>query len=725
MPAMEGLAHIVLLGAGNSNLVILRSWLMAPIPGVSLTIVNPHGAAPYSGMVPGYIAGEYTKEQIEIDLVKLCARIGTNLILDSATFIDGKSKKIHFAARPSITFDYLSICIGSHTGPPDALIVDALPNSTIPAPRMWPLKPLGALLECIDGMALTDKPFHLVIVGGGAGGFELAVSLKHRVGSKPQFKISLIQRGEIGSEFGPVIRRYFKSALKQRNIDFLEHTTAYLHDDKTLIVNRLNNANPHKPIPMMCDGIVWATTAVSHRLKTNLVTDTDGFFIVDSALVCRGAPDIYASGDCCSFQPPLAKAGVYSVRQGEHLACELRRRLRGRPSTFYKPQRHFLLIFNLSDGTGILRYGNFGVRGKLCLAVKRWIDTRWMKSFQTVGKMARTMKSRCGGCGSKIGAHVLNQSIANLRPYSTPDVIIGLNDCEDIAAIRQSPGKIQLLTTDYFRTFLTDNFLFGRIAVNHALSDIYAKGGIPRFALCTAVIPFNSRRAEVLTEVMAGVNGQLAHEETSLVGGHSSEGAEMALGLTILGETRTETVWSKRNIQEGDAIILTKPIGIGILMAAHQQGLCSAMSYRGAVECMLRSNRAGALASMNFSVNACTDVTGFGLAGHLIEMCAQTELAIRLHASVVPLLPGVAACAELGIRSSLYPENSQVKNQISGNPPDWLFDPQTSGGLLLCVSRSSEVGLLTALVESGNLQSCSIGSVVRRARADVCLLIDE
>src|SRR6185369_4352449 len=269
-----------------------------------------------------------------------------------------------------------------------------------------------------------------------------------------------------------------------------------------------------------------------------------------------------------------------------------------------------------------------------------------------------------------------------------------------------------------FRAIVDDPFVFGEIAANHALNDVFAMGGVPRHALATAVIPVGPRAKveEALFQVLAGARACLDREGVALVGGHSSEGVDLSLGLTVTGEVAPERVIRKGGLAAGDALVLTRPLGTGILFAAAMRGLASAASISAALGEMRQSNRNAAEILSVHGATAMTDVSGFGLIGHLGEMLAASGADADLDFSSIPIYSDVLALARDGVTSTLLPENLARLELLRGDVDDVakavLFDPQTSGGLLAGIPGNTAANCLSELRSAG----CPLAAVVGQIR---------
>ncbi|MEM6729423.1 MAG: selenide, water dikinase SelD, partial [Pseudomonadota bacterium] len=441
--------------------------------------------------------------------------------------------------------------------------------------------------------------------------------------------------------------------------------------------------------------------------------DQAGFIPVDAYLRSPDA-SIYAVGDCAELEDRRPKSGVYAVRQAPFLFGNLRHALSGAGAPRrYAPQRDYLKLISMGRKTALgEKWGISGASDGLW-RLKDRIDEKFMgKLNQPVpalneplpwprarGGVAREML--CGGCGSKVGQGALRAALAR-----------GPGGDGDDAGLLEMGDARQVISTDHLRDFVGDPVLLTRIAAVHALGDIWAMGAEPQAALASIILPRQSpEMAErALGEIMEAAEAIMGAAGARIVGGHTTQGAELTIGFTVTGLCARAPI-TLGGAEPGDSLILTKPIGSGTLMAAAMRGRARGWDVAGAWEMMQQSS--GAAAAILRDAHAMTDVTGFGLLGHLRNIAAASGVGAELDLATVPLLPGALALAERGIRSSLFEENLGGDAAPSDPRRALLYDPQTAGGLLAAVSGDPAL-LLSALTAAG-YEAAEIGRIVEGA----------
>jgi selenide,water dikinase len=739
---------LVLIGGGHSHLSVLKYFAMHPVPGLRLTLVTRDLHTPYSGMLPGYIAGHYTYDEAHIDLRPLAQFAQARIYHAEVSSLDLSQNQVICTDRPPIPFDYVSINIGSKPG---TMHIPGADNFTMP------VKPIDQFLtqwqqlsNRVLDIAKTGKPFHLTIVGGGAGGVEMALATQYRLHK-------MLGKNNLSHEFlhfdlfcdsehilpthNSKVRDKFQKTFEQRGIQV--HSNHRIEEvTQSHLISSNNQRYP-------ADAVLWITNASAPEWLTDagLDVDTDGFIAVNDCLQSTSHSNVFAAGDIAAvINYPREKSGVFAVRQGPPLARNLARAVQNEKLKPFTPQKKFLGLITTGDRYAIASRSNWSLEGAWVWKVKDWIDRRFMDNFNKLPEMQQEDKlqfnrdmadkqtlheisaiaMRCGGCGAKVGSTVLSRVVNRLQPITRDDVVIGLADPDDAAVSEVPAGKLVVQSVDYFRSFIDDPYIFGQIAANHALSDIFAMGAETQTAMAIATIPYGieNQIEDQLFQTMSGALSVLNASNTALVGGHSSEGAELSFGLSVTGLASREQVMRKSGMQPGDVLILTKALGTGTLFAADMRLKAKGRWIDAALKSMLLSNQQAGFCMHRHGATACTDVTGFGLLGHLVEMTRSSGRSVTIDLNTLPILDGALEMIDTGIFSSLQEQNVRLRRAIKepdGNEGKTqrdhkhfplLFDPQTSGGLLAAIPAIHAEACVNELHQLGYPASVIVGEVI-------------
>lgn len=705
---------LVLIGGGHTHALVLRKWAMDPLVGVRVTVINPAPTAPYTGMLPGHIAGHYGRDDLDIDLVRLGRAAGARLILDRAIGLDPATRQIELGSGRVLHYDVASLDIGITAEMP------TIPGFTDHAVGAKPLDVYAArwrgfLAEVAAGQQLP----RVGVIGAGVAGVELAMAMAHalrQTGVRPQ--VHLIEAAATLTGTGAATRTRLLRALTTAGVTLhtgariarITENTAYLEDGREIAADLVVGA-----AGAFAQG--WLT-------QTGLPLTADGFVTVDSDLRVKGLDSLFAAGDCAHIaHAPRPKAGVFAVRAAPVLHDNLRAVLTGTATRPFNPQRDYLKLISLGEKSAVAEKFGLVFSGPWLWRWKNRIDQSFMDKFRTLPAMpasvppsARALGAEdlagqnqplCGGCGSKLGADMLNHVLSRL-PKPTRDDILSLPG--DDAAVLTTGSARQVMTTDHLRAFTGDPALMARITAIHALGDIWAMGATPQAATATVILPPMSPalQARTIDEVMQAASDVFRAAGAEIVGGHSTTGAELTLGFTVTGLCDRAPI-THAGAQPGDALILTRPIGSGTLLAAEMQTRANGRHVAALLDRMAEPQ--GDAAQVLREAHAMTDVTGFGLAGHLLAVCRASNLSADLWLADIPIYDGAEALAEAGVRSTAYPANIAAApvTGATGARGALLHDPQTAGGLLAAVDPDQAGSLLSSLREIGH-EGAIIGS---------------
>ncbi len=786
---------LVLVGGGHSHAIALKLLAMEPIPGVRITLISDTSHTPYSGMLPGHVAGFYSYDETHMDLRCLAGFAQAQFYLDRAVGLDLVNNRVICKDRPPVFFDYLSLDIGST---PATIGVDGAAEYAIPA------KPVPLFLNAWNDIVTVfsqqpEKAFTIAIVGGGAGGVELALNMDARlrqINPRASFTIHLLHgQSQLLSNHNQWVSKRLKEILLARGIKLHLSTRVRSVKADRVVVN--------SGLDLPCDRVFWVTqaSAPSWLEESGLTLDSRGFILVEDTLQSVSHSHIFAAGDIATMKNySRPKAGVFAVRQGKPLFVNLQRILLGEKLEPYGPQKRFLGLIGTGDKKAIASWSSFGWQSSLLWHWKDYIDRKFMNLFSNFPPMSQEQKvdrleelkvdrleayptskqqktknkqqttnnkqqttnnkkqttnnkkqttNPCKGCGAKVGSKVLEKVFQRLTIQQNEDIIIGIDKPDDAAVVKVPNGQLMVHTIDYFPSLINDPFIFGQIATNHCLSDIFAMGATPTTALAVATIPHGkmAQIEETLYQLLSGATKTLHESKTALVGGHTTRGTELAFGLSCNGVVDEQKILRKSGMKPCQVLVLTKAMGTGTLFAASMSYKAKGRWIDGAVESMLVSNRKAAEIFSQQGATACTDITGFGLLGHLVEMVKASEigassalrlrsvtasrrevevsLRVELDLEAIPILAGALETIEMGIYSELQPQNLQAADFIDNlaiaekySQYPLLFDPQTSGGLLAAIDETKAEECIISLKSAGYIYSSIIGRIVERSEEE-------
>ena len=729
-PASRPMIDLVLIGGGHAHVSVLKSFGMNPVEGVRLTLISDVLKAPYSGMLPGFVEGVWNEDEMHIDLPRLSQFAGARFIHGAVTDVDARSKQIELYNTASVSFDILSINSG---GQPDISAIDGADRHAIA------VKPIS---QFISKMPCENSWGDVVsIIGGGAAGIELALGFHQRfqnLSSPPSLQI--FSRSSRLLPHAPVsASQMAANALRGAGIEI--HLSAPISElTETHIISETGQSyrSDHHFLVTPVKPAEWIS-----RLGAR--TDEAGFLLTRPTLQLLDHEMIFAAGDVAQIAAePRPKAGVFAVRAGPVLTDNLRALIARTALRDYRPQRRYLALIGLGGRNALALWGPFALSGQIWWHLKCWIDKRFMDRFNALPDMKAETNPPpaliadiapeesaespyfCAGCGAKTGSDVLSAALSEARDEAVrlgadeaylPD-ISDLSDSAELAADNNYP---QIQSIDTLSQHISDPFIFGRIAALHALSDIFVSGGYPHSALAHLILPRSRDEIQKrdMTMMLAGALTELSHHKTKLVGGHTTAGTDTSLGFAITADKVLTLTEYSGNISES-CLILTKRLGIGVILAGHMRGLAEAGSYDEVLNLMLQSNQAAAECLYAHGAIGMTDVTGFGLTGHLSDMLSKTGCAgAELFCDLLPVSEFAVELSRKGIQSSLFPQNKKAvpvslqagTSHLNNDNEriDLIYDPQTSGGVLAIVPAAESASCIQALHQAGYRDATIIG----------------
>ena len=701
------MSSLVLAGGGHSHALILRRWAMKPSqrPSDLITVVSRTSTALYSGMVPGLIAGIYQRDQAAIDLRDLAEQAGVALVVAEITGLDLQSQELQLDQRPAVTYERLSLNLGAETSTSPALTGGLVP--------IKPLEPALAFLndqdELIREKTVLASPFQ--VVGSGLAAVETVLALRQRWPKR-----ALVLRIRPG-HLKPVLIR----ALKRADVQIIE--TGELEQTQQLQATA---------------GLICTGSQAPHWLADSDLPccPNSGRIRTEESLQVVGHPNLFAAGDCAVMEAhPRAPSGVWAVRAAKPLAKNLEAACAGRPLRRWRPQDQALqLLGGFHDGepqAWALRGHRIVGPHPLLWRWKAAIDERFMDMFQRNSSMDSSKTMACRGCAAKLPAEPLESAlqqagIAELGTQPEDAAILPLRSPESIAPVLQS--------VDGFPALVSDPWQNGRLTALHACSDLWACGARVLAAQAVVTLPQASESAQetLLAQTLAGIRSALDPQGAQLIGGHTLEARDgldqpplsrtIQVALSVSGQAAA-TFWPKAGLQAGDRLLLSRPLGTGVLFAAAMAGAAPASAVDQALEQMATSQHPLLEGLLDLqtehpkAIHAATDITGFGLLGHLGEMLRNPDLKVVLNAPEIPSLPGALSLLGKGYASSLAPTNRRAWNLLDNGSVDLplagiepgstghqallelLVDPQTCGPLLISVDANI-AQLLTTQLES-------------------------
>ena len=679
--------QLVLIGGGHSNVQVLRRLCMHQYKGLNVILISESFGAIYSGMTPGYIEKLYSLDEITIDLQRLCFNAGATFIKDKVVSLDENNQILHLKESPSISFDILTINSGSISNKQTIHII----NDS----KIISVKPIGSLvskLEKIDEVIEKSSQKKISIIGGGIAAFELGFALQKRYFGKISIDIiskqPLVEKNLNATSINKIKKIAKKMGIKLISKQVISINNSEIEVDDEEVI--------HSDLILLSTG----ASLPEWLVKSNLEMD-ENFVAVNQQLQSLNFKNIFVSGDAASIQNSTRpKSGVMAVRQGEILKDNLFLFLQNKDLKKFKPQKNWLYLIGTYKNSAVLNYFNFSFEGKWCWALKKIIDLNFMKKFSFPGKtdMKKKIfnlnenkddipKMFCQGCGSKVSKNTLINFLSSQKTNK---------ELSDATEIEFKQNNI-LQTIDHIKLFKSFNpYDFGIISYLHSQNDILAAGGSVHSLSISIGVPFSKNLVEnfYLEYFMRGIQKEAARDGAIIASGHSYQTDEPAITITMNGIVSHKS--NKSLAAEGNLIYLSKPLGSGYLLAAYFQNskLLTAADFKILLSYLKTGNDLAAKSGFSSGSQLMTDISGFGLASHLGDICQSSNLSAEIqlnkHILMNHKLEILKNFESSGYKNNYFSSFNSI--DITDDHPllKIIFDPQTNGPLLIAIDKEKK-----------------------------------
>ena len=698
--------QLVLIGGGHANVQVLRKLCMNEYKGLNVILISESYGAIYSGMTPGYIEGLYSLDEITIDLQRLCFNAGATFIKDKVISLDEENQIIHLSNNPTISFDLLSINSGSISNSHTIHLDD---DSKVIYVK--PISSLVSKISVIDEIIEKSPRKKISIVGGGVAAFELSFALHKRYNGK--ISLDIISKQHLDEKNLNISSiNKIKKIAKKIGINLICNQVVAINESKIKIDNE----------GIIDSDLILLSTgaALSNWLEKSKLEKVGNFVGINNQLQSLNYKNIFVSGDVASIKNiKRPKSGVMAVRQGEILKDNLFLFLQNKTLKKFKPQKNWLYLIGSHKNSAVLNYFNSSFEGNWCWLLKKKIDSRFMEKFIFSEKIEMKKKvhkinlvedditkMHCQGCGSKVSKNTLLKFLDNQKTNKE------LSDATEI--IFEQNNILQ--TIDHIKLFKSLNpYDFGVISYLHSQNDILAAGGSVHSLSISVGIPFSENLVEsfYLKYFMSGIQNEVFKNRVFIASGHSYQTEEPAITINMNGRIEKEIGKSLAN--EGDLIYLSKPLGVGYLLSAYYKNskLLSNLDFENLLKYLKKSNSSAAETAFNFDSKAITDISGFGLASHLADICENSNLSAEIllkdHILINHNFEILDLFESSGYKNNYLSSIHQVDIDIKHPFFKILFDPQTNGPLLFTINESKKNKFEKSFLENLGFEPLYLG----------------
>ena len=669
-----------MVGGGHANIQVLRELCMKNYQGLHTILVSKEYHATYSGMTPGFFFNKFSQQEIDIDLQRLCFNAGATFIKDEVIDLDLQQNKIKLLKYPSIYFDILSLNTGSISNYQN-LIIESFSNCI----NVKPISDLVKKLPEIDNI-VSKENCCVSIIGSGIAAYEISFSLKQRYLDK--VKINIIGDKHLSEKnINKQTKRKLNQIARNMDIELIEGKVKQIKSDYLVLSNNENIKSNLNLLSTGADISPWIT-------KTELLKSESGFVAVNKYLQSVNFKNIFVTGDIADIEGfRRSKSGVMAVRQGQILKKNIFLKIQNKSMVKFKAQKNWLYLIGTYHNKAILNYHSISIHSSWCWYLKVLIDKNFIKKFSFPNKKIMNKKligtknilenMYCQGCGSKASKN----SLVNYLSKKNENQLLS-----DASTIEHSSTKI-IQSIDHIKLFSSMNpYDFGIISYLHSKNDILAAGGLIQSLSVSIGIPFADDIVEsfFLEYFMEGIKSESIKDKAIIASGHTYQTHEPGITLNMNGQFDLQS--NKDMAQENDLIYLSKPLGTGYLLAAYylNSPLVLSQDIQKLYNFLKIDNQFAYEAARNNECKTMTDISGFGLASHLGDICYSSNLSARINLSSQILLNdkiSILKNFESTGHYNNYKSNSQniyIKN--SNNLEKILYDPQTNGPMLMAIN---------------------------------------
>ena len=669
-----------MVGGGHANIQVLRELCMKNYQGLHTILVSKEYHATYSGMTPGFFFNKFSQQEIDIDLQRLCFNAGATFIKDEVIDLDLQQNKIKLLKYPSIYFDILSLNTGSISNYQN-LIIESFSNCI----NVKPISDLVKKLPEIDNI-VSKENCCVSIIGSGIAAYEISFSLKQRYLDK--VKINIIGDKHLSEKnINKQTKRKLNQIARNMDIELIEGKVKQIKSDYLVLSNNENIKSNLNLLSTGADISPWIT-------KTELLKSESGFVAVNKYLQSVNFKNIFVTGDIADIEGfRRSKSGVMAVRQGQILKKNIFLKIQNKSMVKFKAQKNWLYLIGTYHNKAILNYHSISIHSIWGWYLKVLIDKNFIKKFSFPNKKIMNKKligtknilenMYCQGCGSKASKN----SLVNYLSKENENQLLS-----DASTIEHSSTKI-IQSIDHIKLFSSMNpYDFGIISYLHSKNDILSAGGLIKSLSVSIGIPFADDRVEsfFLEYFMEGIKSESIKDKAIIASGHTYQTHEPGITLNMNGQFDLQS--HKDMAQENDLIYLSKPLGTGYLLAAYylNSPLVLSQDIQKLYNFLKIDNQFAYEAARNNECKTMTDISGFGLASHLGDICYSSNLSARINLSSQILLNDKISILKnfesTGYYNN-YKSNSQniyIKN--SNNLEKILYDPQTNGPMLMAIN---------------------------------------